>query len=81
MSGPDTSIVRYLDDGSLSDVNWNDYRLVRTYRTHLRNMERSFGEALTPEQQNRLYYGPEAEQDPDIIQEIGVFGEYERSTE
>lgn len=71
------SAVKYLDDGSNADILWSDYRMTRRTESHVRLLNQR-NEGLTDEEMSRLRWGSEQEADPDIVQEIHVFGEFEK---
>ncbi len=72
--------VRFLDDGTVDqELDWTAYRLVAPLDTHLRLLADRFGESLTDEERQRLHYGPEQHDDPDVIDDMHIFGVYERA--
>ncbi|MBI5404698.1 MAG: hypothetical protein HY976_00560 [Candidatus Kerfeldbacteria bacterium] len=79
MSGPETSIVTYLDDGASSDIRWSDYRLLQKLDTHVENLVRRTGLSLIPEEFSRIHTGPDQRTHADAANDVHVFGEYAKN--
>jgi len=71
--------VRFLADGSLEDIDWLKYEMVKDHHgqavnTLIHHSDAKFSEA---ELQN-IYAGPEGKAYPDYKLEVSVFGEYRK---
>ncbi|MFH0828830.1 MAG: hypothetical protein V1907_01475 [Candidatus Kerfeldbacteria bacterium] len=77
ISGPETSQVLFLDNGSGDTIRWSDYTLARPLHTHVRLIQER-GRVFTDEELSRIRWGSEQKEKPDLVQEISVFGEFTR---
>lgn len=74
-----TATVRYLDDGSVEQsLDLSAFDLVRTLQTHVGMLEQQPGGGLSDEERARLHFGPEQRANPDVVNDIRVYGEYRR---
>jgi hypothetical protein len=73
-SRSDTAALVYLDDGSEDHIEWADYELTRLIRSHVLPLKDQF----TPEEIARIRWGAEQEQNPHLVYEVAVFGEYRK---
>lgn len=73
--GPAVGGIRFLDNGLGALINWEDYRMIKSFAgwsvNFLKDLER-----FTPEEILNIRWGPEQEIYPSLRELVSVFGEY-----
>jgi hypothetical protein len=70
-------MVKFLDNSSIEDIDWDDYRMVKDFggRT-VGDILKFLGEALSENEIENIHWGPEAKKHPDLKMYVSAFGEY-----
>ena len=75
----DGDYIRYLDDESEvpTKINWDDFRLTRDWK-EIPVWEVKKSASFTQAELERIHWGPEQDQNPQLREEVDVFGEFEK---
>jgi len=68
--------ILWLDDQEprVEEIDFNKYKLTQRINSHVDMMKGRF----TPDQLQRIHWGPEEEEYPELRLQVTVFGEYSR---
>jgi hypothetical protein len=71
--------IEFLDDGSRTEVNWDDYRLIISFEgkgVRVCDIKEDLGEELSESEIEKIHWGPEEKEYPYLKTRVSVFGEY-----
>lgn len=75
VAGARNNIVRYLDEGSYEEVDWNDYSF-NHIGLAVFDAIKLFRKQFTRTETRNIHWGPEEDMDSVLKLEVWVFGEY-----
>jgi hypothetical protein len=71
------NVVNFLDDNSAEPIDWNEYRLSKSYdNLSVKAIMQVYGEKFTEDEIKNIHWGSEQNQNPELRQEVTAFGEY-----
>lgn len=73
----DQTTIKYLDDASSSDINWSEYRMVKSFFSYpLKLAGELIGLRLTKEEIKNIVWSSDKKND--LKKQVRAFGEYEK---
>lgn len=73
--------VKYLDDLKTEVIDWNDYKVLRSFNLPIWGIELLYGEKLTGEEMQNVRWGPEETAQPELKKNVRVFGALVKKTD
>jgi hypothetical protein len=71
------TLINYLDDGSSSHINWEDYTLIKKFDDSIVKYVKN-QENFTEKEISRIHWGPEEKEHPYLKEQVKVFGKYQK---
>lgn len=73
-------VVKFLDNDEVAGLDLTDYELVRKFNMVASHLKQFFGEELPKDQAEKVHWGPEEIENPELKGLVTVFGEYKKSS-
>ncbi len=71
-------VVKFLDNDEVAGLDLADYELTRKFNMVVSHLRQFFGEELPKEQAEKVHWGPEETEKPELRGLVTVFGEYKK---
>ncbi len=71
-------VVKYLDNDEVTGLNLADYELTRKFNMVVAHLRQFFGEELPEREAEKVHWGPEEIEKPELRGLVTVFGEYKK---
>jgi hypothetical protein len=71
-------VIKFLDNDEVAGLDLGDYELTRRFNMVVAHLKQFFGEELPKGQAEKVHWGPEEIEKPELRGLVTVFGEYKK---
>lgn len=75
---PSECRIKDILSGDLNSLKFNEYKLINYWGTAVDYLEKIYNVRIPKDVREKIHWGPEQEQHPELRGQVTVFGEYQR---